>query len=153
MRIALLLLAACATQNDPPPDYPPPNDYPPPTNPPTQYGCTSDTQCGTGNVCARTFECLPASDVHTIHVTWTLQGTAATTTSCTTSSDLEIDFSGSTASPWGYAPVPCMEGKFSIDKFPIDYTYVNLGRDGDVSSGSGAQIDATTGDATIDLPY
>ena len=158
MRTALALafvLVGCAQQDNYPPDYPPQQSGPSPVYPPTTYGCTSDSQCGTGQVCARTFECLGTAYVHSIHITWTIQTMAATQTACSTASanDLEIDFSGNGEDPWGYAPVPCMEGKFSIDKMPIAYSYVNLGRDGDVSSGGGAKIDVTTGDAAIDLPY
>jgi len=159
MRTALALafvLVGCVDRSyDPPPDYPPPDNYPPPDYPPTTYGCTADSQCGAGEVCARNYTCLSASSVHAIHVTWTIQTQTANQTSCSTAgaSSLEIDFSGNAESPWGYAPVPCMEGKFSIDKMPTGYTYVNLGRDGDVNSGSGAKIDATTGNAVIDLPY
>lgn len=153
MRIVLLgLLVGCVQrQSDPPPDYPPP-DYPP-SYPPPSYGCTADSQCGTGEACARDGECLPANEVRAVHVTWTVQGAAADRTSCSNSENLELDFSGNGEGPWGYAPVPCMEGKFSIDKLPTWYTYVQLGRDGDITSGSGGKIDPTLGTVTLDLPY
>jgi hypothetical protein len=157
MRIAFaLLLVGCVQQQDPPPDpgpyYPPPGGGQPP--PPTgTYGCQSDSECGTGQVCARTFACMSPTDVQTIHVVWTLEGAAASQTSCSTAANLEIDFSGNYADPWGYAPVPCVEGKFSIDKMPKVYTYVNLGRENDVTTGTGGRFDATTLTATLDLPY
>jgi hypothetical protein len=162
MRIALLLavaLAGCVQPQDPGPGgggggggyYPPPD--PPPGPPGTGYGCTADSQCGTGYVCARTYECLMPSQVRTIHAIWTMQGVMANQTSCANAPDLEIDFSGSGADPWGYAPVPCVEGKFTIDKMPTRYSYILLGREGDATGGDGAQIDATTGNAMIDLPY
>ena len=156
MRLALaLLLVGCAQPYDPQPQ---PGPYePPPPNPPPPgggiYGCTADTDCTGGTICARTFTCLQPSDVQAIHVVWTVQGAAATQTSCSTSPDLEIEFSGNYADPWGYAPVPCMEGKFTIDKMPIEYTYANLGRESDITTGGGARIDPTTLTATIDLPY
>lgn len=156
MRLALaLLLVGCVQPQDPypdPPPYypPPPGDPPPPTG---NYGCTSDTQCSGGYVCARTYECMQPSQVQAIHVVWTLQGTQASQTSCSNSPDLEIEFSGNYENPWGYAPVPCMEGKFSIDKMPITYTYVNLGRESDITTGTGGRLDATTLTATLDLPY
>jgi len=155
MRVAFaLLLVGCVQRQDPPPDpgpyYPPPGNPPPPTG---SYGCQSDSECGSGYVCARTFECMSPSQVQAIHVVWTLQGAAASQTSCSNSPDLEIEFSGSYANPWGYAPVPCMEGKFTIDKMPKEYSYVNLGRESDITTGSGGRFDATTLTATIDLPY
>ncbi|MGE5184174.1 MAG: hypothetical protein ACM31C_19025 [Acidobacteriota bacterium] len=161
MRIALLglLLAGCV-QQDP---YPPGGGgggggyYPPPPSGGdggTSYGCTSDASCGSGNVCARTFECLPASEVYAIHVTWTLQGQAASSTTCATAPDLQINFTGTDGLWWGYAPVPCIEGKFSIDKMPIWYTTVQLERDSqDTTQGATAAIDSTTGAAALDLPY
>ena len=154
LTFAFVLVGCVQRQSDPQP-YPPPDNYPPPDYPPTTYGCTADSQCGSGQVCARTYECMGTSYVHAIHVTWTIQSQTATQTSCSTANatNLQIDFSGNSESPWGYAPVLCMEGKFSIDKMPIAYSYVNLGRDGDVTSGGGSKIDTTTGEAVIDLPY
>jgi hypothetical protein len=158
MRIALLavLFAGCVQQST---SYPPPGGgggyYPPPGSgdpPPTSYGCTSDTQCGS-ELCARDGECLPANDIYAIHVSWTLQGQAASTTTCANSSSLEIQFTGTNAAWWGYAPVPCVEGKFSIDKMPTWYTDVDLMRDGETSGGAAGTIDAQTGILALDLPY
>jgi hypothetical protein len=162
MRIALAfalgLIAGCAQQqSDPPPDYPPPY-YPPGGGgggggPPPTYGCSADSQCGTGEACARDGECLPSNELRAVHVTWTVQGAQADQTSCSNSESLELDFTGGNEGPWGYAPVPCMEGKFSIDKLPTWYTYVQLGRDGDITSGSGGKIDPDLGTVVLDLPY
>src|SRR5438309_7232222 len=108
MRIALALVlfaVGCvqqAPEPDPPPYYPPPDQ--PPGGPPPSYGCTTDAQCGTGNACARDGECLPANEIQAVHVTWTVQGAQASQTSCSNSASLELDFSGSGAGPWGYAP-------------------------------------------------
>ncbi len=159
MRIALLglVLAGCMDQST---TYPPSGGggggyYPPPPPPSggTPGDCTSDTQCPTGDVCARTFECLPSSDVYAIHVSWTLQGQPASTTSCATAPNLDIDFTGSNVTWWGYAPVPCVEGKFSIDKMPTGYTHVELVRDGDQYGGDAGNIDPTTGTVALDMPY
>lgn len=160
MRIALLglLLVGCmdTTSSYPPGDpYPYPDPGPGSGSPPPSgtYGCTDDTQCATGDVCARDFECLPASEVHAIHVSWTLQGQAASMTTCSNSPDLEIQFTGSDSQWWGYAPVPCMEGKFSIDKMPIAYSTVDLMRDGETTAGASGTIDPQTGLLSLDLPY
>jgi hypothetical protein len=107
-------------------------------------GCTSDTQCGSGLVCARTGDCLESSSIHAIHVTWTVNGAAADATTCTRFPDLEISFGASNGATWGYAPVPCGEGKFSIDKFPVWFNEVEL-------AGAYGAIDRVTGEAMLDL--
>jgi hypothetical protein len=157
MRTALLalLLVGCVPRDSYPPD---PGPYYPPQGGGGgggggPYGCTSDTQCATGEVCARDSECLPAGDVYAVHVTWTLQGQTASATTCSSSPDLELDFTSTTAGWWGYAPVPCMEGKFSIDKLPTWYTTVQLGLDGNTASGTTGTIDKQTGLVNLDLPY
>src|SRR5579862_660754 len=72
----------------------------------SSFGCESDSDCGSTNVCARDGECLPASEVRVIHVSWTLQGAAASAATCTSASDLEITF-GDAEDQFGFAPVPC----------------------------------------------
>jgi hypothetical protein len=119
--------------------------------PPTTYGCQSDAECP-GMVCARTRECLSASLVHAVHTTWTLDGAAASTTSCSAVPKLAITFSSSAGEQWGYAPVPCNAGKFTIDKFPTRFGNVQLARESDYSGGAYGTFD-TTGNATLDLPY
>ncbi len=159
MRTALLalVLVGCVPQSS---SYPPdPGPYYPPQGGggggggSATYGCTSDTQCGTGEVCARDSECLPSGDVYAVHVTWTLQGQMANSTTCASSPDLELDFTSTTAGWWGYAPVPCVEGKFSIDKLPIWYTTVQLGLEYNTAGGASGTIDMQTGTVAVDLPY
>src|SRR4051794_28876156 len=66
------LVSACpAPQGD---DYQIPGDD-------TTLGCTEDSQCG-GRVCARTGECLDATEVRTVHVTWTVSGQPANNATC-----------------------------------------------------------------------
>jgi hypothetical protein len=113
-------------------------------------GCKQDVECGTA-VCARDGTCQPASSVHAVHVSWTLRGKPADATTCAQSQDLEIQFTSSANDRLGFAPVPCRQGKFTIDKLPIWYNLVDLGRDS--YSGSTTTIDRATGNATIDLPY
>jgi hypothetical protein len=100
-------------------------------------------------VCARDGECLLASQVHIIHVTWTLQGAAASAMTCASSPDLEIDFTDASGEQLGFAPVPCAEGKFTIDKMPTWYTSVSLGLEGTLNY---VAFDSM-GNAAIDLPY
>src|SRR5262249_32050475 len=110
--------------------------------------------CGSGNVCARTGACLPASQVYAAHVTWTLQGMPAGQATCEAALDLEIGFyRDSGIADLGYAPVPCIEGKFSIDKLPTSDTHVRLGRATADHAWQFTAIDAVTGDAMLDLPF
>jgi hypothetical protein len=117
------------------------------------YGCQSDAECP-GNVCARTRECLPASEVRAISTTWTVDGALASSTSCSGEPRLAITFSRGTGTieQWGYAPVPCKAGKFTIDKFPIRFDRVQLAGEYDYSGGDFGQFDAT-GTVMLDLPY
>jgi hypothetical protein len=115
-------------------------------------GCT-DSSCGAGKVCARNRACYPADQVRTVHADWTVRGMPASTTSCAGAPDLVIAFvqSASQGLRLSYAPVPCVEGKFTIDKLPMPYDRVELGR----ASGGAPQVapvDAT-GAAVLDLPY
>jgi len=113
--------------------------------------CTTDDQCSSGQVCARTSRCYATSQIHAVHVTWTVDGLPASATTCGTAADLEIYFRGdqSRDDSIGFLPVPCVAGKFSIDKLPISYTQVQLGG-GDVAWQSGI-LDEDTGEATLDL--
>jgi hypothetical protein len=117
----------------------------------TSFGCETDAECP-GQVCARTRECLPTSQVRAVHTLWTLDDAAASTTSCSTAPKLAITFSSSAGEQWGYAPVPCDAGKFTIDKFPTRFGNVQLARESDYSGGAYGTFDAS-GNASLDLPY
>lgn len=161
MRFALaaLLLTGCIIE---PPDGG--GDYPPPgsgdgwgsgwggSGGTGGYGCQSDAACGTGNVCARNGECTTASNVRIVHAEWTLRDQVASDTSCTGARSLEITFSTSGGEMFGFAPVPCNAGKFTVDKLPTRYTMVTLSRAGDYYGGATAAFDAD-GNAALDLPY
>ena len=142
----LLVLGGCMQDN------PPSGDYYPPGDPGAGLMCNVDADCSTGQVCARTGECLAPSDVYTVHVTWTLQGQPASQSTCTSSPDLAIFFNAANNGYWGYSPVPCVEGKFTVDKLPTWFTDVQLGLDNS-SDGTWGTIDRATGTVTIDLPY
>jgi hypothetical protein len=113
--------------------------------------CTQDSECGAANVCARIGGCVAAGDVRSIHVTWTLNGQPASADTCSANPDLEIDFSGDGGFGVGFEPVPCAEGKFSIDKMPVWYTRVELGKPR--GSFNSANLDDATGEAAIDLQF
>ena len=122
---------------------------PDPPRGPGRSGCQADNDCSGSNVCARTGSCLPSSEVYAVHVNWTVKGAPASEAVCAPSPDLQINFgvSGDDAA-FGFAPVPCVEGKFTVDKLPTKFTTVRL-RHG--SKWETAAIDATTGDAVFDL--
>ena len=117
------------------------------------WGCQSDSSCGTGYVCARNGECTIASAVRIVHATWTMQQEVASETTCSSAKYLDITFSTSGGGEhFGFAPVPCSAGKYTIDKLPTRYTTVTLARSGDYSGGASGAFDAE-GNAAINLPY
>lgn len=109
--------------------------------------CVTDGDCGS-DVCARNGECLPASDVYPVRVSWTIRGMPATPTTCAQAPDFFIYFQSSNDS-FGFAPVPCNQGSFFVDKLPKRYTEVEIGADGRFDNFS--IIDPKTGTATFDL--
>jgi hypothetical protein len=131
------------------------------------YGgyCGSDSDCvsqlGSGYVCARDEECQLASNVRTVHITWTIAGQTAGSDTCSSSPDLELLFNeagdlSSSNYEFGFAPVPCAEGEFSIDKLPDYYAYVGLfdssSFDGNDASGVTGTFDGS-GDCALDLNF
>lgn len=115
------------------------------------YGCHVDSDCGS-QVCARNGDCMAASAVHVIHVNWTVGDEAASDTTCTTAPKLSITFSSTGGDEFGFAPVPCNAGRYTIDKMPIRITSVQLARQYEQSGGAHGSFDAT-GNVQLDLPY
>lgn len=92
--------------------------------------CEVDDDCG-GSVCARTGECLSASSLQSVRVTWTVRGQMANATSCAPSPSLYILFGGfDPGDTLGFEPVPCDAGLFFIDKLPARFQSVELGERG-----------------------
>ena len=112
------------------------------------YGCRLDSECGS-QICARNGSCYPASSIRVVHANWTVDGEVASVASCTGHPNLFIRFQTSSYDSFGFAPVPCKNGRFTVDKLPTTYTTVELGVDG-ASSGNTGSINST-GDAMIDL--
>jgi hypothetical protein len=113
--------------------------------------CSVDTDCG-NEVCARDGECLPASDVYPVKVTWTINGMPASATTCTPAPDFYINFSGFTVQTFGFLPVPCDQGQFFVDKMPRGYNAVELGADGHFDKNAGITLGTgSSGLATFDL--
>ncbi len=141
MRATLLLclLAGCPAPSD---GYQIPSD--------DAGSCTADSQCG-NQVCARTGECLAASQVRVVHVTWTVSGKPANNATCANSPELEVEFYDAADRAHGYAPVPCTAGTYTIDKLPTRFYRVRMALI-DTDGGGRGNIDPS-GNATLDLPY
>jgi hypothetical protein len=146
LTLAIVLAAGCIRQPDP---LPPDPGWTGPQGDPL-FGCASDADCGS-EVCARDDQCYPATSIRVAHALWTIRGEPAGVASCAGQPDLYIQFLGSNGGEFGFAPVPCTTGKFTVDKLPTIYTQVELGAD-DTDVGTTAVIDEVTGEATIDLP-
>ncbi|GEM_PF-1365948 len=157
--LVLGLVGGCVTPtSSPPPDYGDGGGYPgwgsgyPGSDGSTGYGCHADSECGSGLVCARTGECLGARAVHVIRVSWTVNAQVASAATCVNAPELELTFGANTDGQFGFAPVPCAEGRFTIDKMPLGYTTVQLEREYDYNGGTSGTFDST-GSALLDLPY
>lgn len=148
MRIAIAALAflGCA-QPDPGPTWEPPPDQPPGT-----WYCEKDSDCP-GQVCARDGSCQNAADLYAAHVNWTLKGQPASAQTCSAVPSLELQFDQGDAYGFGFAPVPCAEGKFSIDKLPTWYTRIDLYGVDDPGGGTSGVISPSSGAVTVDLQY
>ncbi|HEY5951099.1 MAG TPA: hypothetical protein VIV40_36660 [Kofleriaceae bacterium] len=90
--------------------------------------CEVDSDCGGSNVCARNTECLPAADVRSIRVTWTIRGQPASEAVCAPTPNFYLFFAGTQmGDTFGFSPVPCKAGLFSIDKIPRRFVSVEIG--------------------------
>jgi len=136
--LAFVFLVGCAGSSNEPPGLGGPGDC-------SVLGCDAD------QVCTREGACLPPDQVRAVHVTWTVSGAAASATSCAGALDLELGLQGRGVGGFSFAPVPCVEGAFTVDRLSKAYDRVELGREQsrDVQT---ASIDAT-GDAALNLPY
>ncbi len=110
--------------------------------------CETDSQCG-GDICARDGECIAASQVRQVKITWTIDGQPASATTCGPAPSLYLQFDGPTfQDTFGFAPVPCMQGQFTIDRLPKRFDQVELGADGGFNQVTG--IDSSNS-ASFDL--
>jgi len=159
MRAVLVLtILACAagcggTPSEPDAEDPPFLDPINPGGPIAFPGGCQDSWCSTGEVCVRTGGCAPVDQVRAIHVYWTLSGKPADATTCERAPSLYLQISQPGEFGPGWAPVPCSQGKFTVDKIPTSYTEVDLSRRGSGAPPQHGTIDATTGEVTIDLPF
>ncbi len=116
----------------------------------TGLGCETDAECGS-QICARTGECISPSLVRATRTIWTVNDALASDTSCTRARDLAITFYAG-QEQFGFTPVPCDAGKFTVDKLPTRFTSVELSRRDDFGGGAFGSFDIE-GTATLDLPY
>ncbi|HEX3479594.1 MAG TPA: hypothetical protein VHT91_31440 [Kofleriaceae bacterium] len=107
--------------------------------------------CGGELVCTRDDHCLPPDEVRAVHISWTVSGAPASATSCAAAPDLVLELRSRTGGSFGFEPVPCAEGMFTVDRLSTDYDTVQLGRASDRQL-QHAAIDAA-GNATLNLPY
>jgi hypothetical protein len=107
--LLLMLLAACPSSD-------------------TKTECMIDSDCGGTAVCARDGECLSASDVWPVKVTWTIRGSAANASTCAPSPSFYLQFDAEIQQDtFGYEPVPCEQGQFLVDKLPKRFVQVEIG--------------------------
>jgi hypothetical protein len=120
----------------------------------TDYQCMADADCNSASlICSSTFQCMKPSAVHAIHVNWTLDEKPASTTTCANAPTLELSFTDVNGyNGWGYAPVPCAEGKFTIIKMPVTFVGANMGSEDGTGSYFNGSFDGS-GNTTIDLQY
>jgi hypothetical protein len=124
-----------------------------PIGPGQGNGCRSDSSCGGGDVCARNGECMPASKVRSVHVTWTLSGKPADEASCSAQPELQIKIlATNNGDRVDYSPVPCVAGKFSVDVLPTSFDRAELGPERGRDGWRSGMLDAE-GNATLDLPF
>jgi len=90
---------------------------------PSTGECQNDGDCA-GNVCGRDDFCYPASELREVKTMWTIRGMTADPITCRGSSDLMIGFTGQTEESIAYAPVPCENGQWLMDKLPRTFTAV-----------------------------
>jgi hypothetical protein len=158
MRAVLVLtILGCAAGCGAPSTSPEPDGSPPWMDPggPIGFpdGCHDDSACATGEVCARIGGCTPADQVRAVHVYWTLSGRPANASTCDATPSLLLRISPPDSFGAGWAPVPCSQGKFTVDKIPISYTEAKLSLQYGQDTPQQGTFDAVTGEVTIDLPF
>jgi hypothetical protein len=111
--------------------------------------CKVDIDCGGSSVCARNGDCLPASEVRTVRITWTIRGMPPNDPLCASTPSFYLLFASNQINDqYGYEPVPCKVGLFTIDKLPRRFVSVEIGVDNGFSEVTA--FDAQ-GNATFDL--
>ncbi|HEX8111839.1 MAG TPA: hypothetical protein VF516_29105 [Kofleriaceae bacterium] len=111
--------------------------------------CVNDSQCG-DDVCTRGGECVARANVRAVMVKWTVEGAAASATTCGAHPDLYLQFNGADyGDTLRFEPVACRQGSYLIDKLPKRYQQVELGIQG--GTGTALTIDPASAQAMFDL--
>jgi hypothetical protein len=115
--------------------------------------CMQDTDCTNGDVCARGDDnCVSPSEVRAVKATWTVKGMPASDAACVTAPDFYIRFrTSSRMDSFGYSPVPCKLGQFTMDKLPTRFFKVELGIDNGNGFGTEVQAIDSNGIAAFDM--
>jgi len=92
---------------------------------PGDKACEVDADCGS-EICARSQECLPPSQVRRVQVRWTIRGAAATAATCEPVDPLTIQFMATPEDSLKYEPLACSAGLFTIDKMPSRMITVDI---------------------------
>jgi hypothetical protein len=112
--------------------------------------CSHDSDCDQGQVCAQGV-CDDAANVRDVHVLWTIDGRSPAGADC----NLHVGFSdGNYKSDFGYAPLPCSEGEFTLVHIERAFDSVRLGFDdgnGGYVDDQTKTVDPETGIANFDL--
>lgn len=156
--IVLGLVGGCTTQST---YYPPGGGDDTGWSPPSSsggggyYGCRQASDCqsfGQQYVCARDGECIDSTDARLVRIGWTLKTATPDATTCAAQPTLALTFTDTSTGEWtGFAPVPCSEGKFTIDIFPKRFDQVMLSPAWGID-GPSTEFTAD-GTAMLDLPY
>jgi hypothetical protein len=156
MRAVLVLAilgctAGCGELPAPPPD---PGPWMDPGRPIViPGGCGDDSACPNGQVCARIGGCTAADQIRAVHVYWTLSGKPANATTCDATPNLYLQIAPPDTFGIGWAPVPCSQGKFTVDKIPISFSEAKLNLQYSQDPPQEGTFDPVTGEVTIDLPF
>jgi hypothetical protein len=112
--------------------------------------CDEDIECESGQVCARGDHlCVEPNQVKTTRTQWTINGQPASGNNCQ-GRTLYIQFLSSIGNDdFGFSPVPCETGQFTVDKLPNRYRAVEVGFEG-AGDFDSASFDAE-GTALLDL--
>ena len=80
-------------------------------------------------------------------------GKPANATVCDATQSLTLRLAPPDSFGIGWAPVPCSQGKFTVDKIPISYSQVELSQQYHDDTKQDGTLDAVTGEVTIDLRF
>lgn len=108
--------------------------------------CETNAECASSEVCARDHACVAPSTVREVTVTWTVNGSDASSVSCGAQDSFTLTFfADDIGDELGFTPVPCAAGQFFVDRLPRRFHSVEIG-----IGGRRVPIDAN-GTATGDL--